>query len=111
MWANDSALVRRLLHARLGEQRLEATRQPILQREGDGSGDRGDPVGQHIRQAGLDVKGGDDLRADACRQRVDDLGLLERTAREAVNRSVLNATWCAQTAIVATRIVSTRGPG
>ena len=71
-----------LLHARLGEQRLETTRQPILQREGDGSGDRGDPVGQHIRQAGLDVKRGDDLRADACRQRVDDLGLFEGIARE-----------------------------
>ena len=38
-----------LLHARLGEQRLEATRQPVLQGEGDGSCDRGHPLGQHIR--------------------------------------------------------------
>ena len=71
-----------LLHARLGEQRLEATRQPVLQREGDGSGDRGHPVGQHIRQARLDIERGDDLRADACRQRVDDLGLFEGVGRE-----------------------------
>ena len=61
-------------------QRLEATGEPVLQRQRHRAGDRGDAVGQEALQARLDIERRNHLRADPGRQRVDDLGVVEGVA-------------------------------